>query len=239
MISYCTTCKGRRWQLEQVLFDNLCRLKDIDAEWIIFDYHCPDQLLDNLMRFPLFSKLLEKEKVKIYRLTEDLPFDMPLAKNAAHVHAIGDIVFNLDADNFIGISHLELEKLKKDEFLWISKSLDNGTCGRIGLDRNLFLEVGGYNTALSGAGYEDIELIRRLLALGKVHVKERGTITPVQNTRADTLKYISPELSKDGIYEINREKAKKISANGNMKVNPSGLLMYNGFDITDSIIRLG
>ena len=238
LVSYCTTCKGRLWQLKQVMFENLCRLDKLDAEWIILDYHCPDQLFENLMKNNLFDRLHSEGKVKLYRLNAEFPFSMPLAKNLAHSFSGGDIVFNLDADNYIGNSFGQLSTLKRDEFLWVSLSRDNGTCGRIGTHRQSFFDLGGYDLELEGAGYEDLDFVQRLVKTGHGRVKERGIITPVQNTRADTLALLDPGLQQVDIYQLNRAKSNEQIAAGKRKVNLNGLALYKGIDLTEFVVRL-
>ena len=42
-VSFCTTCKGRLWQLEQTLPNNLKILDDY-SEIVLLDYQSPDGL---------------------------------------------------------------------------------------------------------------------------------------------------------------------------------------------------
>lgn len=237
-ISYCTSCKGRLWQLEKVLFDNLTRLSQTGAEWLIFDYHCPDKLFEKLSKNKLFRKLFETEQVKMFKLSEDLPYSMPLAKNASHLYSTGDFLFNLDADNYISNSHIQIEKLTPNQYLWVKHVIDNGTCGRIGVPRVIFEEQRGYDLALVGAGYEDLDFINRLNKMQYQQVKEKTITLPIQNTRADTLVNIATTLVAADIYEENYYRSQANSLNRNYVVNPNGLLVYENEDISGSIFRI-
>ena len=235
MISYCTSCKGRRYQLQSTLYHNLQRLKEIDAEWIILDYHSNDNLAE-LLKLPWFKQLFDIEKIKMFRVTEDFPFEMPLAKNLAHRYASGDILFNLDADNFIDNSYEALSILKEDQFLWTKGLRDNGTGGRIGCHRKHFMELNGYNLDYAGAGYEDIDFAYRLQKLNLEKVECDVRILPIKNTREDTLKHTVPGMDH---YEINRAKWNKDKNDpDHIRVNPEGMLHYQGRDIGDIVIRV-
>lgn len=237
-VSYCTSCKGRLWQLERVLFDNLARLSQVDAEWLIFDYHCPDKIFEKLSKNKLFRKLFENEKIKMFRLSEDLPFSMPLAKNASHLHSTGEWLFNLDADNYISNSYGQIKTLAPDQYIWVKNTVDNGTCGRIGLSRKMFEKHRGYDLTLEGAGYDDIDFVNRLKKAGYSQIMEKSITLPIQNTRADTLRNIANPLAAIDIYRENYYKSLLNSENGNYIVNPKGLLMYEDEDISGSIFRI-
>lgn len=238
LVSYCTVCKGRLWQLQQVLMANLTRLQRIDAEWVIFDYHCPDQLFRKLSHLKMFRELFEQEKVKMYRLTEDIMFSMPLAKNMAHYYGTGDYLYSLDADNFIGASYEHMASLQPSEFSWVRSQQDNGTMGRIGASRKAFHEVGGYDLSLIGAGYEDIDYKDRLLRLGLTIKSEPDCVLPIQNTRDDTTANLDKSLTTAEYFEANRERWLKNRHDNVIKVNDTGLLMAEGRDLTDLIIRI-
>ena len=47
-VSYCTTCKGRLWQLEQTLPVNI-KLANEDIEIVLLDYHSQDGLRDYIL----------------------------------------------------------------------------------------------------------------------------------------------------------------------------------------------
>ena len=235
MISYCTSCKGRRYQLQGTFYHNLMRLREIDAEWVILDYYSNDNLSE-LLKLPWFKQLFDIEKIKMFRVTEDFPFEMSLAKNLAHWHASGEILFNLDADNFIDRSYEALNGLKEDQFLWTKGLRDNGTPGRIGCHRKHFLELNGYNLDYVGAGYEDMDFAYRLQKLNLEKVECDVDILPIKNTRADTLKYTTEGRDH---YVANKAKWLRDKADPNyLETNPQGMLNYQGRNIGDITVRI-
>ncbi len=236
-VSYCTSCKGRLWQLEKVLFDNLRRLNQIDAEWVIFDYHCPDQPFDKLMKSGLFKKLYEEEKIKYLRLNIDLAFSMPLAKNVPHYFASGDYLFNLDADNFIGDSFQKLTTLGNEKFLWVREKKDNGTMGRIGVHRDRFYQLRGYDLDLYGAGYEDIDFTNRLRNIGLEAIYEKLVLEPIQNTRNDTLAFVKDKDVVD-YYTLNQKKGVERLKGSEVVINPNGMLLFEGMELMSHIVRI-
>lgn len=224
--------------MSQTLYHNLPKLREIDAEWIIVDYHCPDLPYENLMKNRVFKALFEAEQIKMYRLHHDLPFEMPLAKNLAHYFAQGEFVFNLDADNFIDTSDIKLQGLKTDEFLWGNVGADNGTCGRIGLSRETFFEVGGYDLSLTGAGYDDIDFANRLRLHGLKSVTERPMLLPIQNSFEERMAYVKNKLSPQELHLENQRRSKRNQELKVIHVNPEGMLNYQGRNITDITVRI-
>ena len=51
MISFCTVCKGRLWQLKQTIFHNLNQLES-DCELVLLDYQSPDGLEQHPLDYP-------------------------------------------------------------------------------------------------------------------------------------------------------------------------------------------
>lgn len=199
-ISYCSSCKGRLSQLEQTIAANLHVLKNNpNLEWIILDYYCPDNTASVLMEREDVLEAMANGQLKIFKLNTDVQFSMPLAKNLSHSLATGDILFNLDIDNYIGVSPAQLRELKDGEFMWSRTGLDNGTMGRIGLHKNAFLAAGGYDLDLFGAGCDDKNIAMRLRYLGYKDVCEKYIFTPIQNTEEQTAAYL-PETGDRAFY---------------------------------------
>ena len=98
-ISFCTTCSNRFYQLEKTIDNTYSFIKNNpDTEWVIVNYGSKD----NLHNFML-EKLSNMSSRVIYaNEISGRPWHMSCAKNAAHVAATGDILLNLDCDNFIG-----------------------------------------------------------------------------------------------------------------------------------------
>lgn len=160
-ISYCTTCKDRLWQLKQTLPDNILLTND-EIEIVILDYHSDDGLegyiKDNYIEY------LKNGRLRYFKLiTEISGFDMAYAKHIVHLLGEGRVLFNLDADNFIGDTVSELLSLL-DRQLLIPKLVKNthtARCGRIGITKADYLRINGYDIDLLGMQNDDGDLIHR------------------------------------------------------------------------------
>lgn len=123
---------------------------------VILDYHSPDGLEkyinDN------YSKYLASGRLKYFKLVTELDgFDMAMAKHVVHLLSDADVLFNLDADNFIGTTIPELQSLEYGQVLVSRKTLDTGTArgGRIGVHREDYLRLGGYDKRILGVAGDD------------------------------------------------------------------------------------
>ena len=153
-ISFCSTCKGRLWQLKQTLPENIKKL-DALSEIVILDYFSDDGLKDYI--FSNFYDFIESGKIKYFQMIEDYAYTSSYAKNVAHKLATGDILFNLDADNYIydGLLY-ELRKLKDNQLFLPRLGLENeGILGRLGYTKNTFFRLNGYNENIVGMKGDD------------------------------------------------------------------------------------
>jgi len=104
------------------------------------------------------------------------------AKNIAHMLATGDVLCNVDADNFTGQGFARQLKLLFDKHknivtnpcLQLAKDIGTekgGMFGRIALRKTDFLTLNGYDEAFVGWGKEDTDIIRRAKLLGLKHIQ--------------------------------------------------------------------
>lgn len=146
------------------------------VEFLVLDYNSNDGLREWI--FENFSSLIKGKIIRYYRTDEPSEFSHSHSKNIAFKLATGDIVCNVDADNFIGTNFYNyLEEVfdsNANRFIcstsrtfnslsrnnWITGSSD--ALGRIVVRKKDFLEVGGYDETFTGYGFEDSDLINRL-----------------------------------------------------------------------------
>lgn len=169
-LSFCMTCKGRLWQLEKTLAQNLRdnRADRRQIEFVLVDFDtpglrafveakCADALSDGYLR---------------YYHTRALPYWLAAkAKNTAHVLASGQILVNLDCDNFTGkqagrfiLSVFDKYGMDSVFHIRYPEKCDS-SYGRIAMSRASFLALGGYNEKLLPLGFEDSDLMLRFCAL--------------------------------------------------------------------------
>lgn len=174
-IAFCTTCKGRAQHLKLTLPKNLADNVDYEnAVFVVLNYGSQDDLLPFLLNS--HGKDIQSGRVAVYTYETDGPFKMAHAKNLAHRAALyegADILVNLDADNFTGrdfARYIASEFESYDSiFLWANMRkgvMPRGINGRIAVDRNAYLKVGGYDERFETWSPDDKDFNRRLRRLG-------------------------------------------------------------------------
>lgn len=160
-ISFCTTCMDRLYHLEQTYLKNIKNTFDHDVEFILLNYNSKDNLDDWVVEN--LSDDIEKKIVKYYKTTDPVYFVASHAKNIAYKMATGDLICNLDADNFIlkGFCDFVLDEFQKNKnIILVSDSKDinghQGCCGKIICKKEDFYNVNGYDENIYlGWGMDD------------------------------------------------------------------------------------
>lgn len=188
-VSFCTTVKGRLWQLQKTLPTNIKLVEPGRVEIVILDYFSNDGLKQYLQ--DNFAKQLRNKTLLYYRLTDNLSFSMAYAKNIVHRLAPGTGLFNLDADNFIGTAFEEMQSLRFGELL-VAKSDGgvDGRPGRIGVIKSDFLKLNGYNETIVGMKNDDGEFVKRAVGSGFKLKMSVDDSWPIQNSLEDKLMYV-------------------------------------------------
>ena len=169
MIVFCTTCKGRTQHLEVTLPQNLADNKS--SKFVILNYGDPGPLRKFLSGF---EKERESGRLVVYVHPCEGPFRMAHAKNMAHRLAMregGDILVNLDADNFAGrdFDRYVEEQDMSSNFLWakmVKGEMTRGISGRIVVNKHMFLNAGGYDEQFHTWSPDDKDFNLRLQRLG-------------------------------------------------------------------------
>ena len=194
-VSFVTTCKGRRWQLERTLPANLDILKK-DHELVLLDYHSGDNILPYIKAN--FGKYLANGQLTYYQLaTPKRYFEMAYAKNVAHLLGQGRVLFSLDADNFIGDDIDHVDSIV-DNVIYtpdIYPGCMGGIYGRIGLTKNTFLMLNGYNENFSNVEGEDGNMVTRASIKGCHIRKSPANAKCIDNTPLDKVKFRSPNAT--------------------------------------------
>ena len=196
-ISFCITCKNRLYQIKKTLPQNLednRRLQEI-VEFVLVDFGSTDGLRkwisDN------FKHEIRSGYLKYFYTEEMVYWHASIAKNTAHMLAQNDILVNLDCDNYTGSNggwFVILQFIKNDGPMFLHQCSDDGfdgSFGRISIKRNDFLSIGGYNESLAPAGYQDLDLINRLMAKGyrRIEVKDSKYNRAIRNTKEEGIAF--------------------------------------------------
>lgn len=148
-------------------------------EFVILDYGSSDGVSQWVCEN--FAEKMKKGIVKLFRTDEPKKFHPAHAKNMSHRISSGDVVCNLDADNFTGvdfaffIDHVMRgrrnrigynpypHKIKSSVLLSMEM---RGTFGRMFLFREHFDALGGYDEDIHGYGKEDTDFLERAVRSG-------------------------------------------------------------------------
>ena len=149
MISFCTSYLGRHEHLEQTIPYNMDQARGFDCEFIFLDYS-------------EYSDKWQNSK----------------AKNKAHYKAEGDILVNVDADNYLTKEYIQglIDKFRSDmNIIVYGEGANIG--GRIAISKDNFCKLNGYDERFEDWGYEDIDFIYRAKNLGLKRIAVAGLPT--------------------------------------------------------------
>ncbi len=168
-ISFCTVCMNRLQHLKQTLHKNIQdNINYQKVEFVLLDYNSSDGL--DLYVNNTFGEELRDGRLVCYKTFTPLYFNRSHSKNLAFRLANGDIICNVDADNFTGKEFAcyinEVFNKRQNLFLSTCKAASTDVVGRICMRKKDFLLVKGFDERMTCYGFEDLDLINRLEALG-------------------------------------------------------------------------
>ncbi len=219
-ISLCTTTMNRLYDLQKTLPVNIELNKDYKKlEFVILDYNSVDDvekwMKNNMM------KHIRSGLVVYYKTTEPKYYSMSHSRNIAFKVASGDIVNNVDADNFTEfddtndmcfvkyLNRLANEQPRKAIFSKGKRLMH----GRLGFFKDEFIDLGGYDEGLVGYGHDDKDLMHRAWALGFTLMWFGGQyVYRIKTSRHDKVRNMSHKNWKE-TEKMNKE----ISANNMSK----------------------
>ena len=211
-ISFCITCKNRFHQIVKTLPDNLHdnrRLAD-EVEFILVDFGSSDGLKEWVLN--QFSEELKSGYLKFFHTEQMKTWDCSIAKNTAHRYAAGEILVNLDCDNFTGpegakfvmdcfnshADHIILHQFSGDG--------DDGSYGRISLLKEHFKLLGGYDESFNPMGYQDADLIQRARELGLSYILKPQPLfnKAIKNSKSESIRFTSSKKNYATMCSENR-----------------------------------
>ncbi|MES1223251.1 MAG: glycosyltransferase family A protein, partial [Bacteroidota bacterium] len=197
-ISFCITCKNRAHHLKKTLVKNILSNQDYSRlEIVLLDYNSMDGL-EQWARNEL-SDYLPGNRVVYYKTFDPAVFNHSHSKNVAFKLATGDIICNINSDNFIGPGfaayiNCAFQK-KKNVFLRpeLRMGFASGTAGVVCLNKTDFLKIGGFDERMSVYGWEDVDFINRL------------TFSGLEDTNIEDVNYLDAiEHGIDEKYDMNK-----------------------------------
>lgn len=206
-ITFCVHSYNRLWQLRETLPVNLATIAPYPSVGLeVSDFGSTDGSID----FLFDAGGIEFDQHEPAKF-ESNGFHMSRSKNIAHRSAPWPdaLLFNLDADNFIGeaLPPLLLKLLagRPRVVLHNHEHLDMpGTYGRIGMWREDFEALGGYDESFHPVGYQDVDLLERAKAMGIPVVSVGTKAVAIRNTREQTVEHCGSSLTWKEMWDQNR-----------------------------------
>lgn len=210
-LSFCITCKNRLYQISKTLPVNLYHnlSNNDDIEFVLFDFGSNDGLQKWIISN--FKDELTNGYLS-YFYTDCLSvWHASKAKNTAHYYSRGEILVNLDCDNYTG----------KDGGLFVLKNFDrygnslllhqfsgiypDGSFGRIGMKRGFFIKVGGYDESFLPMGYQDVDILKRLYLLGLNYelINDPKYNRAIPNTKNESMRSVNSRLTYKQMNRLN------------------------------------
>lgn len=204
-ISFCTVCMNRLHHLQQTLPVNIMDNEDYERiEFVLLDYNSGDDL-EWYVKIHL-QQHIQNGRLKYYRAPGPKYFQRSHSRNLAFKLAHGDILCNIDADNFTGngfASYVNAAFQKNgDIFLntqaWIGNESKKDTLGRICVMKKHFMAIRGFDECMEGYGFEDHDLANRLEQLGlrRTYIQKEMFLQAIPHTDAERIsnEYIKQEF---------------------------------------------
>ncbi len=246
-LSFCITCKNRLYQIRNTLGQNLCdnRMHKHLVEFVLIDFASNDGLKEWIGNS--FMEEIEQGFLKYY-YTEKLDgWNMPLAKNTSHLWANNDILVNLDCDNYTGPDGGAFVidtfmQFGDDILLHQGNDYTDGSWGRVGMKREFFHAVGGYDEAFKPFLYDDMDIIERLKSLGLkyIHVTGMKYNKTIPNTLDESFANVDGVPAYDDWNESNKAISDRNIADGRLRVNKNHIwgIRDGMFDIYGKSVSL-
>ncbi len=170
-ISFCTVCMNRLHHLKQTLPQNIKDNIDYpEIEFLVVDYNSRDGLEDWIREE--MAVYLEMGILTYIKVEGPEYFHRSHSRNVAFKMAEGEVLVNVDADNYTGkgfANFINLQFLQEDKIFLIPDTRNDTNVeiyGKVCVRKKDFMTVKGYDEELVGWGFEDIDFYTRLQNLG-------------------------------------------------------------------------
>lgn len=172
-ISFCTAVMNRLHHLKRTLPQNISDNHNYgEVEFVILDYNSSDGLEEWVQN--VMTEHIENGTISYYRTSDPSFFHRSHSRNMVFKLAKGDIVCNLDADNYTGKGFAAFinEQFNENEQIVLTcidfRSTQKNyhppsdVLGRIAVKKDNFLKVRGYYEEMSTHGFQDYDFVNRL-----------------------------------------------------------------------------
>ena len=205
-LSFTTVCMDRLFHLKETLPSNIEDTADIDREFIILNYNSKDRMNEYLWNH--FQSEIKSGLVKVFYTKTPKYFKMSHSKNVAAQQAQGDILVNLDADNFVvkGFGEWVLEQFTDDPNIVCRHDSQRvaSVGGKIAISKRNMLRIKGYNESLKGWGFEDVDFMQRATAFFNLECRyiPLSLVDAIQHTNKERFENYEPDIFDKGIETV-------------------------------------
>ncbi|SEM79430.1 Glycosyltransferase like family 2 [Mucilaginibacter gossypiicola] len=140
-----------------------------DTEFVLLDYNSSDGLEQYVLSE--LSVYINNNKLIYFRTESPHYFNRSHSRNLAFRLASGDIICNIDADNFTGkgLANYINQVFNKEKNIFLT-NIKSGALidsqkdilGKVCLRKEDFIKVCGYDESMVNYGFEDFDLVNRL-----------------------------------------------------------------------------
>ena len=148
-------------------------LKDLDSyrniEFLILDYGSREPIYEHIKS--VFPRFLDSGNIKLFRV-EATQYNMSHSRNVAFKLATGDILCNIDADNYVGYGFARYirEVFEKEPNVFLTcqgnPNHPGDVRGRLCVKRRDFFSIRGYDERMIFYGFDDYDIVNRLTNYG-------------------------------------------------------------------------
>lgn len=184
---------NRLHHLKQTLRANLANNSLNTTHFLVLDYNSDDGLQEYI--FNDFRDEIKTGRLRYRRYADAKYFSHSHSRNLAVKLTDAGYICNVDADNFTGPDFDEylMQQFERYPRVVIS-ALSNplniyGAFGRMATRRSDFIDVGGYDEAFEGYGFEDYDLVSRLEQSGleKILIEDPEFLKTVSHDNDDRI----------------------------------------------------
>jgi hypothetical protein len=212
-INICSQVKNRFYQFKETFYENLDTInRYANVTWTIVDMDSNDGMKNF---FSQFLSSYNQNNINYYRIIEDLPYSIPIAKNFSLRLSNGYFLFNLDIDNYL--DDIIDTILLLDDMTGIRCTTKlKGVYGRLGCLSDKLKTIGGYDESFLPAGGHENDLINRLSNIGYNLKHIECKKLPIQNSKEETIKnfvknnFTWEEMNNINSYKTQNNKHNKI-----------------------------
>jgi len=192
-VTICTVAMNRLHHVRKTLPVNLQQNNNPGINFLLLDYSSEDGLQDYVEK--TFHKETNEGRLVYYRYNDAVAFNRCHSRNMAFRLADGDVVCNVDADNYAGpdFGRFVQEAFAKEKDICLT-GLDNkwtrDATGKLSVLKSDFLHVSGYDEYFEGYGFEDYDLVNRLVLHGCTAriISDPNYLEAVQHERVERLR---------------------------------------------------